>query len=135
MDRAEMASKEPEVCPACHLVACTIPDGPLSQLDSWFCAVVEVLGTEPRSLVTREDLCIRLSVSRDKTEGGEDKFVTVVSSAIVREELATLGDLDSGDLPPELHDEEVGERPLAVESLLGGVCLLFMLDPRPTPRC
>jgi hypothetical protein len=31
VDLAEMASKEPEVCPVCHLVACTVKDGPLSR--------------------------------------------------------------------------------------------------------
>jgi hypothetical protein len=94
-----------------------------------------VLGTEARSLVAREDLCVGLLVSRDETEAGEDKFVTVVSSAVVWEVLLTPVDLDSGELLPELHDEEVEERPLASESSLSGICSLFMLDPGPTPRC
>jgi hypothetical protein len=79
---------------------------------------------------------VQLSVSRETRNagGGEEKFVTVIIPAIAREELLTysFGDLESGDLPPELHDhEEIEERPLAVESLLGGVCSLFAVDARP----
>jgi hypothetical protein len=134
VDLAEMASKEPEVCPVCHLVACTVKDGPLSHLGSWFWTVGKVLGREPCSLVAREDVGIGLLVSFDKTEAGEDKFVTLVRSAVVWEILLTPGDLDSGNLPPELHDDEVEERELDSKSLLGGGHSPLMLDPGPTPR-
>jgi len=126
--------EEAEVCPAWHLVSCTVKDGPLSHLGSWFWTVGKVLGREACSLVAREDVGIGLLVSFDKTEAGEDKLVTLVRSAVVWEILLTPGDLDSGKLPPELHDDEVEERELDSKSLLGGGHSPLMLDPGPTPR-
>ena len=131
----EMPCKEPEVEPAGHLESITVPETKLSQLRLWLRAVEEVMGREALLLESSEDLSLAPAISSHETEGAEDIAVAFVGMSWIGEGLVVLGDLNSGELLPELRDDEVVQAVMVSELLLRGGDPEGMSNPRPAAWC